>query len=125
MIIKARVGQGTYRMNLMRKYAGRCLVTGVDKAELLIASHIKPWAICDHNERIDIENGLLLSAHIDRLFDSGLITFSEKGKMYISSYVGKANEARLHISNDIVVDLRATERLLTYLQYHRDVLFVV
>ncbi|MBO5173525.1 MAG: HNH endonuclease [Eubacterium sp.] len=123
-LIMARVGQGAYRRKLMRKYNHQCIVTGIDKSKLLIASHIKPWAICRNEERIDSENGLLLCANMDRLFDSGLISFTDEGQMLISSFVGVANVSRLHISEEITVNLRATNRLLSYLEYHRDVLFV-
>ena len=124
MLIKARIGQGKYRKNLLEKYDGKCVVTGIDKPNLLIASHIKPWAVCDNEERVDTENGLLLCPNMDRLFDYGLITFGNSGQMVISSFVGDENINRLHISKDIRVDLRASQRMLTYLEYHRDVLFV-
>lgn len=123
-IIKARIGQGPYRKNLINKYNCKCVVTGIDNPKILVASHIKPWAICNNYERIDLENGLLLSANMDKLFDCGLITFSRNGKMHISSYVSKENEKRLHISQQSIVDLKATKELLNYLEYHRDVLFV-
>lgn len=123
-IIKARIGQGTFRKSLLDKYDGKCIVTHIDNLKLLIASHIKPWAICNNNDRVDVENGLLLSANFDRLFDSGLITFNNSGKINISSFVGKENERRLHISNDIIVDLKASKVLLENLEYHSDVLFV-
>ena len=124
VIINARVGQGKYRESLIKKYDHKCIVTGIDKLNLLIASHIKPWRVCNNNERIDTENGLLLSANMDRLFDSGLISFTADGKMLISSFVGALNENRLHISKDIRVDLKATSKLLLYLEYHRDISFV-
>ena len=60
IIISARIGQGLFRQNLMNKYNNKCIVTGIDIKRLLIASHIKPWAICPNNERIDPENGFLL-----------------------------------------------------------------
>ena len=123
-IIKARRGQGKYRKNLLDKYNRKCIVTGISQNKLLIASHIKPWAVCNNEERVDVENGLLLCANMDRLFDSGLITFRDDGKMYISSFVGAENRERLNISKDIIVDLQASERLLDYLEYHRDVLYV-
>ena len=123
-IIRARIGQGKYRSGLIDKYNGRCVVTGIDKKSLLVASHIKPWSVSENNERIDTENGLLLCANMDRLFDCGLITFNDKGKMIISSFVGEQNRLRLHISNECVVDLKATSRLLAYMEYHRDVLFI-
>ena len=124
MIIKARIGQGKYRTNLLEKYEGKCIVTGIDKPKLLVASHIKPWAICNNVERIDKENGLLLCPNMDRLFDCGLITFTNEGRMILSSFIGKENIQKLHISDGINVDLRATKELLCYLEYHRDVLFV-
>ena len=124
MLIKSRIGQGKFREGLIEKYEGKCVVTGIDKTRLLIASHIKPWAICDNEERMDTENGLLLCPNMDRLFDYGLITFTDEGKMNISSFVGEQNIERLHISKDMVVNLKASKRLLKYLEYHRDTLFV-
>ena len=123
-IIKARIGQGQYRKDILEKYQNCCLVTGIDNVKLLVASHIKPWAICSNVERIDVNNGLLLSANMDRLFDCGLITFNNIGKMFVSSFVGKENEKRLRISQDIIVDLKHTDKLLEYLEYHQDILFV-
>lgn len=123
-IINARVGQGLYRRELLKKYEEKCVVTGIDKRRLLIASHIKPWAICSNEERIDTENGLILCPNMDKLFDCGLITFDDNGRMIISSFVGMENAERLHISKGMKVDLRASNRLLAYMEYHRDVLFV-
>ena len=114
----------TYRDNLIKKYNHQCIVTGIDTSKLLVASHIKPWRVCENEERIDTENGLLLSANMDRLFDSGLITFTIEGEMIISSFVGEVNQSRLHIFKGMKVDLQSSRRLLTYLEYHRDVLFV-
>ena len=124
MLIKSRIGQGIFRDGLIEKYEGKCVITGIDKTRLLIASHIKPWAICDNEERIDTENGLLLCPNMDRLFDYGLITFTDEGKMNISSFVGEQNIERLHISKNMVVNLKASKRLLKYLEYHRDTLFL-
>ncbi|EPC3544776.1 HNH endonuclease [Aeromonas hydrophila] len=57
-------------------------VTGVTNKALLIASHIKPWSKCEDNaERLDGNNGLLLSPHIDKLFDQGWITFTDAGDL--------------------------------------------
>lgn len=124
VIIKARVGQGQYRENLLKKYNHQCVITGIDISKVLVASHIKPWRICNNSERIDTENGLLLSANMDRLFDNGLISFDRKGQMLISQFIGKANECRLHIFPKMQVELKASARMLEYLEYHRDVLFV-
>jgi putative restriction endonuclease len=77
-IIKARKGQGKFRKNL-EKVESKCRVTGVDMHNLLIASHIKPWRAANNFERLDGNNGLLLSPHIDKLFDQGWISFHDEG----------------------------------------------
>lgn len=119
-----RIGQGAYRSGLIAKYNSKCVITGINHPKLLIASHIKPWSVCESNERVDVENGLLLSANMDKLFDCGLITFNNIGKLSVSSFIGKENAEKLNISDEIYVDLKASKQLLTYLEYHRDVLFV-
>ncbi len=80
-LVKSRRGQGLFRANL-EKAEPACRVTGVTNKALLIASHIKPWSKCANNaERLDRNNGLLLSPHIDKLFDRGWITFSDSGDL--------------------------------------------
>lgn len=123
-IIKARIGQGKYRDGLLEKYSNRCLITEIDQPQLLVASHIKPWSVSDNTERIDIENGFILSASLDKLFDNGLITFSDLGKMYVSKNISELNQRILNINNPIVVDLKSSSMMIKYLEYHRDILFV-
>ena len=53
----------------------------IDEKGLLIASHIKPWRESNNEERLDGSNGLLLSPHIDKLFDKHLISFTSKGEL--------------------------------------------
>jgi putative restriction endonuclease len=80
-LTKARIGQGLFRTQL-EAIEPKCRVTGVTNKALLIASHIKPWSKCENNaERLDGNNGLLLSPHIDKLFDRGWITFSDAGDL--------------------------------------------
>lgn len=61
---------------------------------------------------------------MDKLFDSGLITFENDGRLRISSFLGKENENRLHIGSNMYFDLKATIVMKNYLEYHRDVLYV-
>lgn len=123
-IILSRIGQGVFRNSLFEKYNGKCIITGIDHPKLLIASHIKPWAVSSNRERLNVENGLLLSATYDRLFDNGLITFDSSGKIYLSSLIGSANAKRLHLSNEMHFDLRCSGEMKEFLSYHGDVLFV-
>src|SRR5690606_13700062 len=79
-LTKARVGQGLFRKRVMH-ISPHCRVTGVDDPRLLIASHIKPWKDANNFERINGHNGIMLSPHVDALFDEKLITFEEDGRM--------------------------------------------
>lgn len=83
-IVKARVGQGQFRKDLIDRWGGRCAVTGLDRLELLRASHIKPWTSCDNIERLDSNNGLLLSAAYDAAFDALLISFASDGAIVLA-----------------------------------------
>lgn len=122
-IVKARIGQGKFREQLLAKY-GSCIISGVDISKALVARHIKPWAVSSNEERISVNNGLLLSATYDRLFDSGLITFSKFGKLIISRFVSQENKQRLSINNGQLYDLKSTAQMKTFLEYHNDVVFI-
>lgn len=82
-LIMSRRGQGVFR-NRVKLIEQSCRVTGVSSEKLLTASHIKPWKVSDNQERLEGNNGLFLSPHVDKLFDSGLITFTAKGEMWVS-----------------------------------------
>lgn len=122
-IVKARIGQGKFREQLLDKY-GSCIISGVDISKVLVASHIKPWAVSTNEERISVSNGLLLSATYDRLFDSGLITFSKLGKLIVSRFVPQGNRQKLRICNGQIYDLKSNEKMKGFLEYHNDVVFI-
>lgn len=117
-LIKARIGQGKFRRDLITMWQG-CAVTGCKTNELLVASHIKPWHASDNRERLDKFNGLLLMANIDRAFDAGLISFDLSGKIIISSQFVDFDVAGLNQSMKITL---APEHE-TYMQYHRKHVF--
>jgi putative restriction endonuclease len=58
-----------FKFNIMKRFQGKCLVTGIDVTEMLDAAHIIPVASggTEHPE-----NGLLLSASVHRALDAGL-----------------------------------------------------
>ena len=122
-LVKSRIGQGKFREQLMKKYDSACIITGITIKKLLIASHIKPWAVSDNHERLSEDNGLLLSPTFDRLFDGGLITFSNNGTLYISSQLNTADIKRLHINSGEKFDLKINRDVMRNLEYHRDVIF--
>ena len=84
-LINARIGQGGYRRRMLNVWQGRCALTGVDVPEVLVASHAKSWAASSNEERLDEYNGLLLAGTIDKLFDAGLISFADDGRLLTST----------------------------------------
>ena len=123
-IIKARIGQGNFRKLLISKYDGKCIVTGLSDIRMLVASHIKPWAISSNEDRLDVENGFLLNCLYDKMFDLGLISFKNDGTMLISTSMKKCDIEILQLQNVKTCDLKSSKKLLTNLEYHRDVIFL-
>ena len=119
-LIKARLGQGIFRQNVLEQYPS-CPLTGLDIQPLLIASHIKPWSVCNNNERLDPFNGLMLAPHIDALFDKGLITFDTDGTIKISPKIDPKNQKRLGISSSMKLKIRSKSK--KYFEYHRNHVF--
>jgi len=120
-LIQARIGQGLFRQNVER-IEKACRITAVNDRRLLIASHIKPWKISTNEERLDGHNGLLLSPHIDKLFDKGWISFSEKGALLVSSRDILSTLKMWHIDPNQRVGA-FTERQKRYLEHHQKEVF--
>jgi predicted restriction endonuclease len=80
---KVRLGQGFFRRTVLAIYIGRCCISDIPMSELLIASHILPWAVFP-GERTNPCNGLCLSRLHDAAFDEGLITFDEDYRLVLS-----------------------------------------
>lgn len=79
-LVVQRIGQDIFRERLMDYWQGRCPLTGISDPALLRASHIIPWSECESDvERLDVHNGLLLSALWDAAFDRALVTFNDQG----------------------------------------------
>jgi putative restriction endonuclease len=94
-----RIGQQHFRTALMEFWNGRCAISGLDVPALLRASHARPWAECDNDaDRLDVFNGLLLAAHLDAAFDSGLIAIAEDGTVMVSLLLSPAARATLGLA---------------------------
>lgn len=119
--VLARVGQGKFREVLMRTWGHCCAVTGLACPELLRASHVKPWAAASARERLDPDNGLLLAAHLDALFDRGLISFDDSGGMLVSPRLPAAVSAHFGLPSEL--RNKPGSRLSNYLKFHRAKLF--
>lgn len=119
-IVLARRGQGRFRTSIRDR---RCRVTGIGNETYLRASHIKPWRDADNAERLDGENGLLLAPHVDFLFDKGLITFEDDGRLVISPRADSVVLSLLGIHPEAVVVVAFRDQQREYLRYHREQVF--
>lgn len=117
-LVDARLGQGAFRNDLVRIWEGRCAVTGCSVEKVLRASHVRPWRASTNRERLDPQNGLLLSAHLDALFDAGLISFDDDGVMLVSDQITPHDRQLLGLVGRLAVT--PSDELKSYLKYHRE-----
>lgn len=118
---KARRGQGIFKANV-RLLEDHCRVTGVTNIKHLRASHIKPWAKSSNQEKLDGSNGLLLSPHVDHVFDQGFISFEDRGNILVS------RELNMRVLDYWGIKIPANvgdfiEPQRAYLDYHRNEVF--
>ncbi len=120
-LVNSRRGQGIFRANV-RLNEKCCRLTGEIDPTLLVASHIKPWKDSTDAEKLDGCNGLLLSPHVDCLFDKGLISFQDNGDLMVSLNLDEATLLRWGLVNIKNVG-KFSDGQLQYLKYHREVVF--
>lgn len=116
-LAKARIGQGLFRKRVML-IDPRCRVTGVEDPRLLIASHIKPWCDATNGERINGYNGIMLSPHVDALFDEHLISFEDGGQMLVHPSLRPDILGRWSIDPHTRVEKFQSEQA-EFLEHHR------
>lgn len=114
---KARIGQGLFRKRVML-LDPHCRVTGVDDPRLLIASHIKPWRDANNSERISGYNGIMLSPHVDALFDERFISFEDDGKILVHASLPRDVLERWSIDPTVNVG-SFHEQQSVFLKHHR------
>ena len=123
-IVRARVGQGLFKERVS-KIETRCRLTGVENPAHLVASHCKPWRDSTNQERLDGENGLLLTPSIDHLFDRGFIGFENNGRLIISPVAHRPSLQRMGVDTERVVNVggfSAGQR--NFLDFHRNAVFL-
>jgi putative restriction endonuclease len=103
-IIRARNGQGLFKERVS-KIESRCRITGVENPVHLVASHCKPWRDSTNEERLNGENGLLLTPSIDHLFDRGFIGFEDNGELIISPVAHRPSLQRMGIDTTKVTNV--------------------
>lgn len=126
--VKTRVNQHVFRQIVLANYDGRCALTGIDIPELLVASHVIPWAE-NVKERLNPENGICLSSLYDKAFDMGLISFADDTRVMLSSKlkknVGKEyyDKYFAQIEGKILVMPRKYHVNPAFLEWHRDCVY--
>jgi 5-methylcytosine-specific restriction protein A len=121
-LVTSRVGQGAYRKRIIHRWQYQCAVTGFDKLDVLIASHILPWAHSTDEQRLDVDNGLLLSPDYDALFDRHLISFENSGKIILSDKISETAYKQIGVSGKEQIK-NLTEYNHRYLGMHRESLY--
>ena len=120
VIIKQRVGQGTFREKLIKRES-KCKLCEISDSNFLIASHIKPWSDSNSSEKLDVNNGFLLCPNHDKMFDSGYITFSDSGELILSK----------KLSNELISSFKLegkkiniSDETKNYIKFHREECFI-
>ena len=105
----------------MSKIESRCRITGVENPVHLVASHCKPWRDSTNEERLNGENGLLLTPSIDHLFDRGFIGFEDNGTLIISPVAHRPSLRRMGIETTKIVKVGGfTSGQKQFLDFHRN-----
>jgi predicted restriction endonuclease len=119
-VVMARRGQGLFKERVMR-IEHSCRITGVTRIEHLRASHCKPWRDATNDERLDGENGLLLTPNADHLFDRGFIGFENNGDLLISPVAHTDSLARMGLDTEGLHNVgRFSQGQRRYLEFHRE-----
>lgn len=82
IVVRPRLGQGTFRVLVTDAYNRRCSATGEKTLPVLEAAHIRPYGKGGEHE---LTNGLLLRSDVHKLFDSGYITIEPQERTVIVS----------------------------------------
>lgn len=117
-LVTSRVGQGAYRKSILHRWKFKCAVTQYQDVSILIASHIHSWKESNDDQRLDVDNGILLSPDFDALFDKHLISFENSGKIILPGSHNLDSLRQLGVSGtERIVGL--TDGNKQYLEFHR------
>lgn len=119
-LVISRVRQGWYRKVLLNKWRNKCAVTGCPFTRILKASHIVPWKDSSDQQRLDIDNGILLAPNLDALFDKHFISFDEEGGILLKSEIPNEIYSELGVSKNMRLRFLNPE-MQNYLNQHRKI----
>jgi hypothetical protein len=119
-IIQARRGQGLFKQRVSQ-IESMCRITMVSNPAHLVASHLKPWRDSTNEERLDGENGLLLTPSVDHLLDRGFIGFEDSGTLIVSPIAHRPSLQRMGVETEGIVNVGDfSEGQRKFLDFHRN-----
>ncbi len=123
-LVSARVGQMNFRKSLLLSAAAKCAFTGITDPSLLIAGHIKPWAVSNSIERLSSQNGLLFTPTYDRLFNNGYISFEDDRSLLVSPLLSKSTLSLLGLVEGEKIEIALlgpnNRERRGFMKYHRE-----
>ena len=126
-VVKTRINQDFFRKMMLASYEGTCCITGLAVPELLVASHIVPWAV-DSKNRVNPRNGLCLNALHDRAFDKGLMTIDDSFHVLLSPRIFDGRYQKVPLIKEYDgVHIKMPKRFIpdqSFLAYHREHIFL-
>jgi len=126
--VKTRVNQNIFRQIVIANYSVKCAISGIDIPDLLVASHIIPWAE-NEEHRLNPENGLCLSSLYDKAFDKGYIGINHNFEIILSTFLKKKNKEEYFakffspFDGKKIILPRKYHPNKNFLQYHLDTIF--
>ena len=123
-----RVTQSFFRRAVLSSYRGRCCISGLTDARLLVASHIVPWR-SDVKNRLNPSNGLCLSAIHDKAFDRGVVSLADDLTVILCDEYLQSKDAfikqvfaPIHGKQILLPDRFAPKK--EFLEHHRNHIFL-
>jgi putative restriction endonuclease len=126
VLVKQRLGQGTFRVLITDAYQRRCAVTEEKALPVLDAAHIKPVSSGGMHR---MDNGLLLRSDVHTLFDRGYVTVTPDYQFRVSHRLRRDfNNGENYFKMDgKVIHLPADHSNRPgkeYLEWHSDTIFL-
>jgi putative restriction endonuclease len=125
MLVRPRLGQGSFRVIVTDAYERRCALTRERVLPVLEAAHIKPYS---EGGQHTVDNGLLLRSDLHALFDRGYMTVTpdlrvEVSRRLKSEFQNGEEYLALHGKEIVPPSARENRPSKEFLLWHNENLF--
>jgi putative restriction endonuclease len=123
-LVKLRINQSLFRSTVLAAYNNSCCITGINETALLVAGHIRPWAL-DEKNRMNPRNGIAINALHDKAFEAGFITITtdyhikisprilKQQNEYSNHFFGRFEHQKMKLPSRFMPDIE-------FLKYHNE-----